>query len=81
MILPQLTADQWQAAQEAARRFTTGDPASATDRAAYRNARARLVDLLPDDAEANEVIKAAVRWNMRNDIAASLAMIPAEAIA
>lgn len=82
MTLPDLTFDQWQAALGAARQLMSGDPASPTDRAHYRNARARLVELLPEDADANAIIKDAVRWAMRNDLAASLAMVPArEAVA
>jgi hypothetical protein len=80
MRLPELTKPQWDAALDAARALMNGDPSSATDRAAYRNARAQLADLLPDSADANDIIKAAVRWDMLNGLAASLAMLPAGAV-
>jgi hypothetical protein len=65
--LPNLTHGQWQAASETARLLMTGDVNSATDRAAYRNARARLVDLLPQGEDANAIVQAAVRWRMKDD--------------
>jgi hypothetical protein len=76
MMLPQLTKPQWDAALTAARELMSGDPNSATDRAAYRNARVRLAELLPADTDERAIIKAAVRWSMRDSLAASLAMMP-----
>lgn len=76
MNLPQLSKPQWDAACECARKVMAGDARCPADRAAYLNAKARLVDLLPEDEDANAIIKAAVRWNVRNDLAASLAMMP-----
>lgn len=80
MTLPRLTKPQWDAALDAARLLMNGDVDRATDRAAYRNAKARLADLLPDETDAGEIIKAAVRWDMLNSLAASIAMIPGATI-
>jgi hypothetical protein len=76
MRLPELTKPQWDAALDAARALMSADPDSATDRAAFRNAKARLADLLPAETDEREIIKAAVRWDMMNGLAASIAMIP-----
>jgi hypothetical protein len=71
-----LTFNQWTAAQECARLFMAGDPESATDRAAYRNAKARLVELLPEGEDERAIIRRAVRSQMRCALAESLAMMP-----
>jgi hypothetical protein len=76
MRLPELTKPQWDAALDAARALMNGDADCATDRAAFRNAKARLADLLPAETDAREIIRAAVRWDMMNGLAASLAMVP-----
>ena len=80
MTLPQLTKDQWDAALAAARTLMTGDPDDALDRARFRAARDELAAVLPLGADVREVIQAAIRWNMHNDLAASLAMLPVEAV-
>jgi hypothetical protein len=80
MRLPELTKPQWDAALDAARALMSGDPNEAADRAAYRNACARLAQLLPDGTDEREIIRAAVRWDMLNGLAASLAMIPGASV-
>lgn len=76
MKLPELSKPQWDAALATARQLMSGDPNDAADRAAYRNAKARLTELLPDGEDVTEIVKAAVRWDMLNGLAASVAMIP-----
>jgi hypothetical protein len=76
MMLPTLTKPQWDAALTAARALMNCNPNDATDRAAYRNARVRLAELLPQETDEQEIIRAAVRWSMRDCLAASLAMMP-----
>jgi histidinol-phosphate/aromatic aminotransferase/cobyric acid decarboxylase-like protein len=76
VTLPELTKPQWDAALTAARALMSGDPNNPTDRAVYRNSVVRLAELLPAGTDTRAIIKAAVRWSMLNDMAASLAMIP-----
>lgn len=76
MTLPELTKPQWDAALAAAKALMSGDPNDAADRAAYRNAKARLAGLLPEGTDEREIIRTAVRWDMLNGLAASLAMLP-----
>lgn len=76
MKLTDLSKPQWDAALSAAQCLCQSNPDIAEDRAAFRAAKARLVELLPADANANDVVSAAVRWNALNDIACAFAGIP-----
>lgn len=73
-----LTKPQWDAALEAARVLTSCSPDRVEDRAQFREAKAALVALLPTGADAKEIIRAAVRWDMLNAIASVCAGLPME---
>ena len=45
---------------------------SAADRGRFRDAKQQLADLLPDGADASDIIIQAVRWDSANQIAAIL---------
>ena len=76
MKLVDLSKPQWDAALEAARQLCSGNVHCADDRAAFRAAKARLVELLPEGADASDIITEATHWSAMNDIAAALAGIP-----
>ncbi len=75
-----LSKPQWDAALVAAKALTSGDPREAIDRATYRDAKARLTQLLPADADARDLIIQAVRWDSLNAIAGAFAGMPAATI-
>jgi hypothetical protein len=77
MKLADLTKPQWDAARNAADCLMRGNPDREHDRAAYRASVTVLCALLPEGADEKEIIKAAAHWRMVNDIAASIAGIPA----
>lgn len=68
-----LTKPQWDAALAAAKALMHGNPNDANDRATFREKKAQLAELLPADADVREIISAAVKWDMKNALAASLA--------
>lgn len=67
--LEQLDRGQWAAALKAARILRECDPHVEHDRAEYREAKAALVQMLPADADATELIAQAIRWYALNDVA------------
>lgn len=66
MTLRALTKPQHDAAREAALSYMHGNPNHAEDRAKYQLAKARLSNLLPAGTDADECIRDAVRWEMKN---------------
>jgi hypothetical protein len=72
--LRQLSKSQFDAALAAAHALMHGNPGDANDRATFREKKARLAELLPDSAAATAIVSAAVRWDLRNSLAASLEM-------
>ena len=78
MLIRELSKPAWDAALFAARTVVSGNPDIAAHRAAYREARASLVALLPTDADATDLINQALRWETRNAIAAACAGLPIE---
>lgn len=79
MRLADLTKPQWDAAREAVRVLFTCSPNRDDDRAAFRDAKAKLEALLPPDADARDIIRQAGRWEMLNTIAGVCAGLPQEA--
>jgi hypothetical protein len=80
MKLRDLTKPQWDAALFAARELASGNPNVADDRARFRAAKERLAELLPDGANANDLISQAAHWNALNFVAGALAGIPGATI-
>lgn len=72
-----LDLEQWNAALEAARLLAATDPHNADDRARFRTAKAHLANLLPEGADARDIITQAVRWDSLNFIAGAFAGMPA----
>lgn len=73
MKLAQLTKPQWDAALEAAACMMRCDPNSAVDRAEFRDAKVRLIQMLPAGIDERDIITQAVRWNMLDALAESAA--------
>ncbi len=71
LVMPVLTKPQWDAAQEAARCLMAGNPNDEADRASFRAARTRLVEMLPD-GDASDTITRACHWIALDTVAAAL---------
>ena len=78
--LNDLAQPAWAAALHAARILRTSNPNDAEDSARFRVARNRLVALLPDNADASDIIGQAVHWYALNDVAAAFAGMEMEAV-
>lgn len=79
--LNDLAQPAWAAALHAARILRDCNASDAEDRARFRVAKARLVELLPHGADATDIIGQAVRFYALNDIAAAFAGLPEGALA
>jgi hypothetical protein len=78
--LNDLAQPAWAAALHAARILRECNPNDAEDRARFRVARNRLVELLPEGADASDIIGQAVRFYALNDVAAMVAALPEQAV-
>ena len=77
MKLTDLSKPQWDAALAAAQSLMRGNVHNPDDRADFRTAKARLVELLPADVSASKIIEQAAHWNALNTVAAAVAGLPA----
>jgi hypothetical protein len=80
LTLNALSQPQWAATLHAARILRESNPNDAEDRARFRVAKARLVDLLPANADPIDLIGQAIRWYALNDIAAAFVGMPVEQV-
>lgn len=80
VTLNDLAQPAWAAALHAARILRECNPNDAEDRARFRVAKARLVEMLPASADPIDLIGQAVRFYALNDIAAAFAGMPEGAV-
>lgn len=77
MNLRSLSKPQFDACMTAADALVSGNPNRAECRQQYRDALIEFEQMLVEPEDAQAIVREAVRWVMRNEIAAVLAGIPA----